>query len=85
LFMLTLATRYAFTAQFVARAALLSQRAAEVEAVPEANDVAQAEHRSLVSAAIMQATAAMETELSEIVVYGPRCHLGSNGTDTAMG
>jgi hypothetical protein len=83
--MVVLATRYAFTAQFVAGAVLLARRAAEIETLGQGqvDEVSQTEHRSLVVAAIMQATAALETELSEILVYGPGCHLGSNGTDAA--
>jgi len=76
-----LATRYAFTAQFVAGSVLLSQRAAAIEAQPLSSELERSEHRSLVVAAIMQSSAALETELSEIVVHGPGCHLGSNGID----
>jgi hypothetical protein len=81
--MIVLATRYAFTPQFVAGSVLLARRAAEIEAMPDADEIAHTEHRSLVVAAIMQATAAIETELSEIVMHGPGCHLGSGATDTA--
>lgn len=81
--MFVLTSRYAFTAQFIAGAVLLARRAEEVEAMGQADEISQAEHRSLVVASIMQAAAAIETELSEIVSYGPGCHLGSNGTDAA--
>ncbi len=39
-------------------------------------------HRGLVVGAIMQATAALEGEIWEVMVYGPGHHLGSNGIDT---
>src|SRR4051812_29616230 len=74
-------TRYSFTTQFIAGSLLLVRRAVEIEALPTPTDLEKAEHRSIVIAAIMQSSAALETELSEIVLYGPGCHLGSNGTD----
>ena len=45
--MVVLATRYAFTAQFVAGAVLLARRAAEIETLGQGqvDEVSQTEHR----------------------------------------
>jgi len=57
--------------------------AAEVESRPIADisDDDKVMRRGLVVEAIMQATAALECEIWEVMVYGPRHHLGSNGID----
>jgi hypothetical protein len=41
-----------------------------------------AEHRSLVVAAVTQAVAAIESELSEVLLHGPGHHLGSSDENT---
>ena len=54
-----------------------------IEGMPDAelSEELRSEHRGLVSAAVMQCAAALETEAAEVCVYGPGAHLGSNGTD----
>jgi len=51
-----------------------------VEQVTEDDKTA---HFGYVGGAIMQATAALESEIWEVMVYGPGHHLGSNGIDMA--
>jgi hypothetical protein len=75
--------RYSFTAQFLRGAALFAWRARELEGAGDqaADESTKSEHRAYVSASIMQSVAALEAEISEIVLYGPGHHLGSNGVD----
>jgi hypothetical protein len=81
--MLNADVRYSFTGQFLEAATLFAQRARLIEGKPDAelSEELRAEHRGLVSAAVMQCAAALETEAGEICVYGPGSHLGSNGTN----
>lgn len=76
--------RTSMTSHFLKGASLQALSAAEIEARPvgEIPESDQAMHRSLVIGAIMQATAALECEIWEVMVYGPGHHLGSNGIDT---
>jgi len=78
-------TRYTFTGQFLEAAALFVRRARAIEngASAQTTEQARCEHRGLITAAIMQCAAALETEAHEICTYGPGSHLGSNGTDQA--
>lgn len=76
--------RSSFTGQFLMAAAMQARAAAEFEskapaAVSEDEKIA---HRGCVVGAIMQATAALEGEIWEVMVYGPGHHLGSNGLDS---
>jgi hypothetical protein len=75
--------RYSFTAQFVRGAALFARRAHEIEDAADqaADEGTKSEHRAYVVAAIMQSMAALEAEVSEILLHGPGHHLGSNGID----
>jgi len=75
--------RYSFTGQFLEAAAGFCRRAAEIEAGygGQLSEELRSEHRGLVSAAIMQSAAALETEAHEVCAYGPGAHLGSNGTN----
>lgn len=80
--------RYSFTVQFVEAATQFAKRARSIEqqGIPADGDEAtelRCEHRGAVSAAVMQCAAALETEVHEICVYGPGCHLGSDRTDHA--
>jgi hypothetical protein len=75
--------RSSLTAQFLMAGAMQARAAAEIEAkspdtVTEDDKVA---HRGFVIGAIMQATAALECEIWEVMIYGPGHHLGSNGID----
>jgi hypothetical protein len=58
--------------------------AAEIESKPAAavTEDDKVAHRGYVTGAIMQATAALECEIWEVMVYGPGHHLGSNGIDS---
>lgn len=58
-----------------------ADQAAKIEEKSEVDQAMQMRHRAYVAAAIMQSTAALESEASQIVAYGPGQHLGSNGTD----
>jgi hypothetical protein len=73
--------RYTFTAQFLRAATRFSHLAADIEAKAASDD--EVVHRGLVVGAIMQATAALETEIWEVMRYGPGHHLGSGGVDEA--
>ena len=77
--------RSSLAAQFLMAATLQARRAADIESrdpksITEKDKV---EHRGLVVGAIMQACAALETEIWEVMVYGPGHHLGSDGIDHA--
>jgi hypothetical protein len=78
-------TRYVFTSQFLAAAAQQSRLAFAIEAKPPtdvtgADDIA---HRGYVVAALMQAVAALESEIWELTHHGPGYHLGSDEADVA--
>jgi hypothetical protein len=79
----TLSTRYSFTAQFLRGAAIFARRAHEIDARPDASisDELRSEHDACVVGAITQAAAALEAEISEVLIHGPGHHLGSNGLD----
>lgn len=77
----TMDTRYSFTRQFLAGADLFARRAAEIEAQhpnSEVTDLLRTEHRANVVAAVMQAAAAMEADIAEVLMHGPAYHLGSS-------
>jgi hypothetical protein len=76
-------TRYTFTGQYLEAAALFVRRARRIErrAAASISERLRCEHRGLVSTAIMQCAAALETESHELCKFGPGSHLGSNGTD----
>ncbi|MCC6666078.1 MAG: hypothetical protein IT375_20140 [Polyangiaceae bacterium] len=78
----TLQTRYSFTAQFIAGAKVFSIKAAEIErlSAPSSRDIT--EHRAAVVAAVMQASASLESEFSEVVEHGPGHQLGTGRIDT---
>jgi hypothetical protein len=75
--------RTSFTGQFLRAAVMQAHAAAEIESRPIADigEDDQVMHRGLVIGAIMQATAALECEIWEVMVYGPGHHMGSNGID----
>jgi hypothetical protein len=73
-------TRYSFTAQFLCSSAIFARRCAEIERA-DPDEQTRTEHLGLVTAAIMQCTAAVEAESAELTIHGPGHHLGSNGID----
>jgi hypothetical protein len=75
--------RSSFTGQFLMAAAMQARAAAELESRPAAavSEDDKIAHRGYVVGVIMQATAALEGEIWEVMVYGPGHHLGSNGID----
>lgn len=75
--------RYTFTTQFLEGASIFIKRAKDIEDNfrGQLSDELRTEHRSLVATAIMQCSAALETEAHEICTYGPGSHRGSDGTD----
>jgi hypothetical protein len=79
--MLTAEVRYSFTAQYLHAAALFVRRAYEIELDSVHTGAQETEHRGCVVAAVMQSVAALETEIDEIVIYGPGHHLGGNSID----
>jgi len=76
-------TRYSFTAQFLRGGAIFTHRAYEIEAGADASisDELRSEQVACVVGAVTQAAAALEAEISEILIHGPGHHLGSNGVD----
>lgn len=76
-------SRYSFTSQFLAGAALQARTAFGMELVgnPASPIEEQCAHRSYVVGAVMQSVAALESEIWEVVHHGPGHHLGSNGVD----
>ena len=74
-------TRYLFTGQFLEGAKIFSEEAAKIERDSAGGEALRAKHRACVCAAIMQASAALEADLAEVVMHGPSSYMGSNGTD----
>lgn len=76
--------RTSMTGHFLVAAVMLARAAAETESRPvdEVTEEDKTMHRGLVVGAILQAAAALECEIWEVLVYGPGHHLGSNGIDT---
>ena len=76
--------RHSFTGQFLMAAAMQAASAAVIESRPPAQvtEGDKVAHRGYVIGAIMQATAGLECEIWEVMVYGPGHHLGSNGIDS---
>ena len=79
----TLSTRYSFTAQFLRGGAIFARRAHEIETSADASgsEELRSEHGACVVGAVTQAAAALEAEISEVLIHGPGHHLGSNGVD----
>jgi hypothetical protein len=75
--------RYTFTGQFLEASTLFVRRIREIESQGTWSETDKVEHRGLVVSVVMQTAAALETEVHEISVHGPGCHLGSNGIDLA--
>lgn len=75
--------RYSFTAQFLRGAAIFATRANAIEETADVSpsDGPMVEHRAFVVGAILQSAAALESEISEVIVHGPGHHLGSNALD----
>lgn len=75
--------RSSLTGQFLMAAAMQARAAAEIESrdVAQVTEDDKVAHRGYVIGAIMQATAALECEVWEVMMYGPGHHLGSNGID----
>lgn len=71
--------RYSFTVQFLVGATKLAREAESLEAEKggAATESEQMVHRSHVVGAVMQATAALESEIWEVMTYGPGHHGGS--------
>jgi hypothetical protein len=80
----TSVTRYSFTAQFLRGGAIFAHRAHAIEATADESlsEELQGEHRAFVVGAIVQSVAALESEISEVVMHGPGHHLWSAGVDT---
>lgn len=81
----SLDVRYNFTVQFLVGATKLARDAEKIETDrgDAASEAEQMDHRAHVVGAILQATAALESEIWEVMVYGPGHHAGSNGLDAA--
>lgn len=77
----TLSSRYSFTAQYIVGAKYFAAEAEKIEAKSAVDQTMQMQHRAYVTAAIMQSTATLESEVWQITRYGPGQHLGSNRTD----
>jgi hypothetical protein len=75
-----LSTRYSFTVQFLHGGAIFTRRAHEIETGVDASisDELQSEHVAHVVGAVTQAAAALEAEISEVLIHGPR---GANDLD----
>ena len=52
-----------------------------IEVESEVDEEIRSQHLAFVTAAIMQSTAALESEVWQITRYGPGQHLGTKGTD----
>lgn len=76
-------SRFSFTAGFLVGATIMARRAAAIEALPvdQVDDDIRIEHRSYVVSSIMQAAAAVESEVAEVAMHGPGHHLGSDRID----
>lgn len=76
-------SRYSFASQFLHSTFLFAADAATIELQPPSNpdDDGYVRHRAFVTAAIMHATATLESVIAELWEYGPGHHLGSKRTD----
>lgn len=76
-------TRFSFTAGFLVGASAMARHARDIESMPvdQVTEDHRLDHRSYVVSSIMQAAAAMESEIAEVAMHGPGHHLGSNGVD----
>jgi hypothetical protein len=81
----TASTRYSFTAQFLRGGAIFARRVHELEADADesVSEELRSEHRAYVVGAVTQAAAALEAEISEVLIHGPGHHLGSTGVDAS--
>jgi hypothetical protein len=77
----TITSRYSFTSQFILGAKYFAEQAAALEQESGVTENVRMQHQAYVAAAIMQSTAALESEVWQITRYGPGQHLGSNETD----
>ena len=78
--------RYSLTSTYLHAAAMFAKRACEIEATTSSQTLTADildEHQGHVLAAVMQAVAALEAEIYEVIVHGPGHHLGSTRIDTA--
>jgi hypothetical protein len=75
--------RTSLTSQFLMAAAMQARAAAELESRPASalTEDDRIAHKGFVVGAIMQACAALECEIWEVIVHGPGHHLGSSGLD----
>jgi hypothetical protein len=80
---LSMNVRSSLTGQFLMAAAMQAHAAERIESrdITQINEEDKIVHRGFVVGAIMQATAALEGEIWEVMTYGPGHHLGSNGID----
>lgn len=76
--------RYSLISTYLHAAAMFAKRACEIEVTTSSQtltgDILD-EHHGYVLAAVMQAVAALEAEVYEVIVHGPGHHLGSNCID----
>jgi hypothetical protein len=77
--------RYSFTVQFLVGATMLAREAGRIESEKgkDASELEQMCHRAHVVGSIMEATAALESEIWEVMVHGPGHHGGSTKIDHA--
>jgi hypothetical protein len=75
-------TRYSFTPQFLRGAAIFARRAHKIDADAISEEL-RSEYVACVVGAVTQAAAALEAEISEVLIHGPGHHLGSNGVDAS--
>lgn len=75
-------TRFNFTGQHLAGAAIFARKAHEIARASTFSDETIIEHRAYVWSAIVQSATALEAHVAEIFMHGPGHHLGSNGTNT---
>ena len=74
--------RYNFTYNFLVGAAAMARLAKKIEEKGKVvNEAEQLEHKAFVAGSIMQAVAALESDIWSLLNHGPGHHLGSDGLD----
>jgi hypothetical protein len=76
-------SRTSLVGHLLRASAIFVRRARAIEASAQFSDDLRTEHFGLVSAVVMQSSAALETESHEICTYGPGSYLGTGGIDEA--
>lgn len=76
-------SQFIFTAQYLRASDFFANEASGIESIDpkKVSEKEMSKHKAFVAGGIMQAAAAMESAIRDVVQHGPGSYLGSNGTD----